>query len=302
MPQGASVPADLKRNWLVVFGLVAILFLAKAVQAHARLAPLASDPCDAVNAFALLSMMMVAAGSAMTAMRAERSSAGRVWNAVYVLRGQQAIVLAVFALLAADAVALARQPELWIEKASWLQVLGALLALALSACLAEAVLLRSARSVKGIGATQPLRVAVVAALLIAMLAFCPEWPFDNATPTAQMLTVAAGALVVFLPVRILVRALVPSPAADGKPAWLAGSNWGFLLAGVLAGAVGFWSDMRHVSGSLRHLHPAALAVAIAGLLLAFGFLGEPLGLRPRPSPLDSPVAQAGNSASGSPLF
>lgn len=233
-------------------------------------------------------------------MRTKRSPVARELRPLYALRSQQAVVLAVFALLVADAVALVRQPELWIERTSRNQVLGTLLTLALCACIAEVAILRSRRSVMAIS-RQSLRMAAVAALPVVVLVFCPEWPFDNPTATAHVLTVAAGALVVFLPVRVLVRGFVPCLEIDPEQRWRPGDTraWVFLLVGVLMGALGFWADGRHLTGSLRHLHPASLAVALTGLLFAFGFLGEPLGFLRRFSAPSNAVAGAEVSSSGS---
>lgn len=272
------MPAILKRNWMIVFGLAILLLVVKRVLVRARFAPLASDPCDAVNAFALLSILTVMIGSAWAAMRRSRAGVTRAWKAVYTLRSQQAIVLAVFALLIADAVALVRQPEMWIERTSRDQVLFALAALAFSACIAEAMLLRSQRRLV-IGTPQPRQIVVAAAPAIAVLIVCPEWPFDVSTPTAHILTVAAGATILFFFLRLLVCELVPGTETDRKQKWLITSRWsgGFLLGGILLGALGFWVDAHRASDPFRHLHLAPLTVALGGLLLAAGALGEPLG-------------------------
>jgi len=270
--------ATLKRNWTITVALALTLVVVKRVLAQIRFAPLSSDPCDAVNAFALLSVLEILAGSLWGAVRTARGKVAKQWASAYTLRSQQAIITAVFALLLADAVAFIRRPEMWIELPSRNRALIALSALVLFACLAQAMVLRS-RSSAAIGRSRPSLVIAATLCVAALLFISPEWPFDHPSGAAHVLTVAEGAIILFLFVRVSISGLLPCPEIDHEQKWLpnSASGRGFLAAGSLLGAFGFWAASVGANGPFRHLHPAPLIVAVAGLSLAMAFLGEPLG-------------------------
>jgi hypothetical protein len=118
--------------------------------------------------------------------------------------------------------------------------------------------------------------------VILLLVLCPEWPSEKSSQTAHILTVALGALVVFLPIRFLLSVLVPlEPNEQHGHRELSrntASEWTALLVGVLMFAFGFWADMHRWGGVLRYTRPI---VAMAPLLVAYAVVGRPLGLVPK---------------------
>jgi hypothetical protein len=125
-------------------------------------------------------------------------------------------------------------------------------------------------------------------------ALCYPEQLINRTAT-HLLTVVAGAIILFAPMPPLLNALVPCGADEGRvektrargrraSAWL---GWGtVLLLGALIGVFAFVGEMSEGSGALPLGHLVFVAsvfvgLGLAGLVIAYAFLGEPLGLRPR---------------------
>jgi hypothetical protein len=266
------MPIRLKRNAVIVFGLASLLVFAK--YNPTRLTPLGQDPCDAVGVFAFTIVMLIPLVSLVRAFGPYRKGPASAANCLHVIRLQQAVVLAVFITLAADTVALARHPSMWISDGSQNKLLAWLGIFA-------AVALAAQRTRPRVGPTRWKRAALAPALAILVLIFCPEWPSDNSPTTAHILTVVLGALVVFVPMRLLLPVLVPYKSdevhSEAAP-FSTASEWCALLVGVLMGAFGFWADTHKWTGTPRCVRHV---LAIAPLLIAYAFLGEPLGFVPR---------------------
>jgi hypothetical protein len=131
---------------------------------------------------------------------------------LHAIRSQQAVVLAVFITLAAYTVALTRHPSMWISAVSRNSLL-AWLGIFTAVAVAEQLLtLVAQRTLPRVGPTRWERAALAPALAILLLIFCPEWPSDNSSTTAHILTVVLGALVVFVPMRFLLPVRISGPA------------------------------------------------------------------------------------------
>lgn len=271
-----SAPTSLKRNSAAVFGLITVLLITKRSLVLLKVPPLRSDPCDAVGAFALITIAFVVVVSSFDRYRKGPLSA---LQGLYDLRSQQAVVLAVFITITADAVALGRHPAIWISVVSPIHLFALLGTLAVVAVATQLLIFVAQRTPTQAGSTRWRRVAFTALLAIAVLIFCPEWPIDNNSTTAHILTVAIGALVLLVPMRLLLPELVPYRSDGHRESSVASAarEWMSLVAGVLMGAFGFWVNARNSGGALRHMHLAVVVLAIAGLLVAYSFLGAPLG-------------------------
>ena len=239
-----------RKNSALILGMVAVLGFAKYNIARLTVAtPFSQDPCDAVWAFAFFTIALIVVVSVVRAFRPYRNGSASTAQGIFIIRSQQAFALAVFITLVADVIALARHPSMWISAASrnkllvWLGVFAA-----------------------------------VSLATILLLVLCPEWPSDNSSQTAHTFPVVLGALVVFVPIRFLLPVLVPFESDEehwGRKLVGTVSEWSVLLGGVLMFAFGFWADTHRWGGTLRYLRSI---LAIAPLLVAYAFLGEPLGL------------------------
>jgi hypothetical protein len=192
-----------------------------------------------------------------------------------VIRSQQAVVLAVFLNLAAAAVALGRHSANWINEPSRSTVLLALGSIALASVAAQIRTTATWRTLGGSRLFPWKHVASIAVLVIAVLSFCPEWPIYSSSVTAHALTVACGAMIVLVPMRFLLREIGTDRSVRiGR--WLTRREWVSVAAGILFGAMGFWSST--ITGQTMFRHFGFADMILAGLLLAYAFLGQPLGL------------------------
>jgi hypothetical protein len=275
-----SQPTSLKSNSAVIIALITVFLITKHSLVALNVPPLRSDPCDAVGAFALITIIFIVITSLVRAFDRHPKSLSSALLPLYLLRSQQAVVLAVFITIAADVVALGRHTAMWVNLVSptyLLVLLGNLAVIGVTAQFLIFVVQRTPSQ------TQSIRWSLVvftALFAIAVLVFCPEWPHDHDSTTAHILTVAIGALMVFVPMRLLLPELVPYGSNAHRKRSVSGAvrEWLSPVAGVLMGAFGFWVNSISVDGALRHAHPSAFVLSIAGLLVANAFLGESLGL------------------------
>ena len=127
-------------------------------------------------------------------------------------------------------------------------------------------------------------------MAIAVLAAYPE-QLIHGTAT-HLLTVVVSAIVLFAPMRPLLNALVPYRSDQGRMEKIpargrfstAGQRWGIAaLAGALVGACAFLGEIGESSGAVPMSRLAFVAsvfvgLGLAGFLIAYAFLREPLGL------------------------
>lgn len=290
------MPKVLKRNAVIVLGLAALFYwsfmFAKHDPALRNVSPFSDDPYDAVGSFGVIVGMLIALLSFLGAFRPYREAPSMAQR-VYLVRSQEAVVLAVFITLAADAVAMARHPSMWIGAASRDRLI-ALLGVLVIITAAVHLLIRAAQEkLGGFATTRRAVPASVTLLAIFVLAGYPEH-LINRTAT-HLFTVVAGAILLFAPMRLLLNALVPY-ASDGERMGklaargrflTAGQRWAIaLLAGTLIGAFAFLGEMGEGSsvlpwGRVVFVASVYITLGLAGILIAYAFLGEPLGLGPR---------------------
>jgi hypothetical protein len=288
------MPKALKRNAVIVFGLAVLFYwsfmLAKHDPSLRDIIPFGTDPYDAVGSFGVIAGVLIALLSLLRAFRPYRKHLPSTAQRVYLVRSQVAVVLAVLITLVADLVAMARHPHMWIGAASRDRLVALLGAIAVVTCAVQ-LLIRASQQKLPEGRMKHWQAAAIATLLaILALAFYPE-KLINGTAT-HLLTVIVGDIVLFAPMRFLLIALVPFEADRARVETTlprsrfstAGQRWGIVLVvGCLIGAFVFWGEMSEGSGALpmgRLVFVASvfIGLGLAGLLLAFAFLGEPLGL------------------------
>lgn len=272
-------------NALVMLGLLAADIIINHGFVSVR-APVGTDPCDGVNAFAFYTIAFIAIGSLLRMLIGRDSSSPLRY--LFTVRSQQAVLFAIFITFVAEIIALLRNPERWIGSRLG-EVLFALV-VALTAVTVATLLLilftqrnrialiaprvggatvRSATVGKWTRTISPVAVAIVG------LAICPEWPIDSPSRTAHILTVALGALVVFIPMRLFLSQIVlrGSDKSDVQRETTnlgTARDWSLLLLGIAVVLFGFF---RHIPGLLFGVGHLVIAYAFLGALL--GFAGSP---------------------------
>ena len=285
------MPKALKRNSVIVAGLAAIFYVsfmfAKHDPALREVIPFGEDPYDAVGSFGVVIGAMLALLCLKRAFWPYDERGPSPAQRVYLVRSQEAVVLIVLITLVADTVALARHPH-WYQTHSRDSLVALLGALGLVTAGVH-LLVRGPREVLPMVSSGRRRQAVVAALIaVVVLAVYPEQLIE-ATAT-HLVTVVVGAAILFAPMRPLLTVLVPyeagetTAAAPVHRARSASCRWGlvFLLGAVIGGCL-FAGEMSEGSGALplgRAVFVACVFVGltIAGLVIAYAFLGVPLGL------------------------
>jgi hypothetical protein len=252
--------------------------------------PFGDDPYDAVGSFAMIVGILVALLSLGRAFRPYRSNSASIETQVYLVRAQTCVVLAVVITLVSDAVALARHPTMWATAPQRNELLALLGGMALLVTAVALLIRRSAEEIVSPAAQAGwTRAAVFGLAGVLILAVYPERMIQGTA--THLLTVVAGALILFVPMRSLLTALVPyetnttqREATDGKPGFARRYRWGIvLLVGFILGVFLFAGEMSEGTGGMslgRIVFVAAVFVGLStiGLAIAYTFLGIPLGL------------------------
>lgn len=290
------MPRILKRNAVIVFGLAIIfycVFMFAKHDPHLRsIIPFGDDPYDAIGSFAIIVGILVAILGLVRAFRPYRKEPPSKAQRVYLIRSQEAVVLAVLITVAADTVAMARHPSMLVGAAS--RELLALLSGITVVALGVHWLVRNSISHTTDADVKEWGKALLATILAtSALALYPEQLIQHTA--THLLTVAIGDFLLFAPMRVLLISLVPyrenvglSGAAQQRGRLLVGwHQWSIVvLFGVLIGAFIFIGEMSEGSGRLplvRLLFVASvyIGLTLVGLLVAYAFLASPLGLKAR---------------------
>jgi hypothetical protein len=290
------MPKVLKWNAVAVFILAALFYgsfmFAKHDPAFRDIIPFGEDPYDAVGSFGVIVAMLIALLSLARAFRPlrEAPSAAQLF---YLVRSQQAVVLAVVITLSADAVAMARHASMWTGAASRDRLIALLGGITTVAIAVQLLVRASQRTIPQAGSNRWIRAAMVTLLILLVLADYPEQLIGRLP--AHLLTVVVGAIVLIAPMRFLLIALVPDPACEermekrpshGKFS-TAGRRWTMVvLVGILIGASAFMGEIAEGSGAssigrLVFVASVFIGLGFAGILIAYAFLAKPLGLEPR---------------------
>lgn len=269
---------SLKYNVAIMLGAAAAVAVAKYKLANLLVPPLRLDPCDAVGVFALAAMFLIVLVSVARIFHSDAKGFSSVAQRFYAVRSQQAFALAGFAVLGADVIALARHPSMWVS-AEWRnQLLAWLGVLGITSALIQLLVWAEQRSRSHVPSIQWKRVGLVVVLTTLALAISPEWDLDFSSQTAHILTVALGAIVVLIPMRFLLPVLVPRESHESvsETLFCTASEMIAFSLGVLMVAFFFWeSSVGAMTRARRDL------ATIAPLLIAYAFLGQPLGLVPK---------------------
>ena len=281
---------ELKRNSLLVLGLAVLFYWAFMYAKHdpmlRPIIPFGDDPYDAVGSFACITGVLVAVVCLVRAFRPYRGGIPSSAQRLYLVRSQEAVVLAVLITIAADAVAMVRHPSLWIDKAPRVELVALLTGLAVVAGFVGWMVRRSHdRS----GQKWQSRSMVIPALVPLVLAFYPERLITNLP--GHLATVVVGDILLFAAMRALLVMLIPFPPSAMPTAELlppkpsrARRRWvAVVCLGILVGLFAFAGEASEGTPFplVRTLIVACvfIGLCLAGLLIAYAFLGKALGLQ-----------------------
>ncbi len=286
------MPRSQKRNSLIIVGLAALFYWSFMFMKHdpalRDVIPFGVDPYDAVGSFGVIIGMLIALLSLVRAFRPYRTHPPSSAQRLYLARAQMAVVLSILITLVADAVAMARHTSAWMQAASRIELL---IVLACMATITVAVGALVRRSVKPDAGKMPgswTRATVISLVSVLLLVVYPE-QFIGKT-TTHLLTVLVGDLLLFVPLRALLTAIVPEEAQRiGVSASSSGKSlygWGLAtLVGIVIGALLFVAEMTEGGGGsaprlaqLMLIACVFVGLATMGLLIAYAFMGGPLGL------------------------
>ena len=270
-------------NALVMLALLAAHIIINHRFVSVR-APVGTDPCDGVNAFAFYTIAFIAIGSLLRML--SRRHLSPALRYLFTVRSQQAVLFAIFITFVAEIIALLRNPDRWIGN-RFAELLFALVVALTVATVATLVLIlvtqrnRISLRASRVGGAATVRSATVriwtrtivpAVVAIVALTVCPEWPIDNPSRTAHILTVALGALVVFIPMRLFLSQIVlrGSDVHGETTTFGIAREWTLLLLGIAVVLFGFF---RHIPILVDRLAMLLIAYALLGALL--GFAGSP---------------------------
>ena len=282
------MPRSQKCNSLIIVGLAALFYWSFMFMKHdpalRDVIPFGVDPYDAVGSFGVIIGMLIALLSLVRAFRPYRTHPPSSAQRLYLVRAQMAVVLSILITLVADAVAMARHTSAWMQAASRIELL-ILLACVATITVAVGALVR--RSVKP-DAGSWTRATVISLVSVLLLVVYPEQLIGKTT--THLLTVLVGDLLLFVPLRALLTAIVPDDAQRiGVSASSSGKSlygWGLVtLVGIVIGALLFVAEMTEGGGGsaprlaqLMLIACVFVGLATMGLLIAYAFMGGPLGL------------------------
>jgi hypothetical protein len=288
------MPQTLKRNAVIVFGLAIFFWWSFMFAKHdprlRSIIPFGDDPYDAVGSFGTIVGVLIALLSLVRAFRPYRKQPPNNAQRRYLVRSQEAVAIAVLLTLLADTVAMARHPSLWVAAASrdeLIELLGGMSVVALGV---QWLIRKSQERVAHTHSTLLVRAVFTTLVATCALAVYPEQLIQSAG--THLLTVIIAAFVLFAPMRALIISLVPfnrkEGLAEAVPKGGSGisrwQRWGIVVViGVSIGAFAFVGEMSEGANPMsliRVLFVASVFVGlgVAGLVIAYAFLGTPLGL------------------------
>ena len=291
------MPRTLKRNAIIVLALAIWFYwsfmFAKHNESLRNVIPFGVDPYDAVGSFGVVIGMILAMLALVRAFRPYRDRVPSIAQRVYLIRSQMAVVLVVMITLAVDIVAMARH-RAWVNSPSRNELVALLAALALVGVAVQLLIRTGQRALPKVDSNRWAHAATAVLLAIFIVAVYPE-RLMNATVT-HLFTIVMSAALLFAPMRPLLNALVPYDDAREIPTGTrpphhrslsSKHRWGIvLILGAVIGGFLVIGEMSEGGGTptvsrLLFIASIFVGLAIAGFLIAYVFVGAPLGLTPR---------------------
>jgi hypothetical protein len=281
------MPARLKRNAVAVLVLAAAFYWFFMFTKHdPRLSPIipfGEDPYDAIGSFCMIVSILLALIATFRAFRPYPSGRPSMPEKVYLVRTQAAVALGVLITIASDGVAMARQSALWLNKPQTVELVALLAAMAAVSLLVLVAIQSSIQERSSDPVTHLWTRALLTTLAsLAVLAILPAFALQNALLHFAVILLADA--LIAAPLGQLSLAIAPTSAPDPLP----GRRWlPWLVIALLGIAVGAFALAGELFGEGSGGLPTAKMLLIAALflgagtgvmLIAYGFLGKPLGL------------------------
>ena len=285
------MPTQLKVSaWLGV-GLAVLFYLFFQVSKQqpdlAQVNAFANDPYDAVGSFAVQFALFVAVVSLIRALRRYSSAVPMEPQRRLLARGLVLTFLTVAITLVADAIALLRHPSVWTGQSAGYVLVTLVGVMALFTALVAWQVHAWTRTL-GPGPARdvsPVAALAILAAGVVILAVYPE-AFRSTTPGA-LLTVVAGAILLFVPLWALGLALSPSPGPSYEDtvddvasmySYLQRRSKRFGQLRHLAESALSWPPIRAVLQWLNPRRHRWNAAILTGIILGIALvLGEMLG-------------------------
>ncbi|HEX5234533.1 MAG TPA: hypothetical protein VFW25_04295 [Silvibacterium sp.] len=252
-----------------------------------RVIPFGEDPYDSIGSFACIAAALLSFLSLYRAFRPYKNGGPTTEQILFLIRSLEAVVLAAFIMVAADGIAMARHLGMWIDSAARYKLVCLLLGVIVAAALAQLALRPSVRNLPPAPRAIRLRAAVASCAGAFILAVYPESWIKDTGP--HLITIAVGGVVLFATMRVFLLALTPRAmdrTRSGKQVAHRSGIWGRWSIVILLGAfVGLAAFTGEIAGSdlppisrLFFVGSLFTCTGIAGIAIAYAFLGSPLGL------------------------
>ena len=288
-----AVPTKQKLQSVVIVGVAAafqwFFMYTKHNPALRSVIPFGDDPYDALGSYATIvniPLCLLLLWRSFRPMRGQSSSFAQSQN---LRRTQAAIPLTILVTIAADAIAMARYPHLWLGTPGQNKLLAVCAAVFIVSATALSML-RSSVSAPAVPrpsertAFSPL---IVAALFVVTLALYPENLINRLS--THLLTVLLGDLLLFVPVAAFLRFLFPDPqsAPHTQSISTSSTRYVWISATLISLAIGVWlfvAEMTEGGAAMpamrKRLFVACVYVGLTmtGMLIALAVLSRPLGL------------------------
>jgi hypothetical protein len=291
------VPKALKVKAIVIFGFACVFLWAFMFFKHnprlRNAIPFGEDPYDAIGSFGVIAAVLIAMESLFRAFRPYGKDRASHSQKLFLIRSQQAVVLAAFITFGADAIAMVRHPAMWAGTAAASRLAGLLAGVVIVAVAVQWMVRTGREGVSKAESRGGKRAATTILLAVLILALYPErWMGNTAT---HLLTIVVGDCILFGTMRVLLAVLVPEQEG-GQPCgmaarstrWPSGTQrWGIaVILGATIGLCAFLAEMRDGAGvlppeRLKFVACVFVGLGLSGLLIAYAFLAQPLGLGPQ---------------------
>jgi hypothetical protein len=247
--------------------------------------PFANDPYDAIGSFAVIISVLLGILALIRAFRPYRNRPPTVGQSIILVRTQVAIVVAVLVTIAADLVVMMRHPSEWMGQPGEKELLILLVVMGTFAAVigfwARHTVSGNLSAIKS-GLRRPISVSLIFAIGLVLY---PEGIIQSTF--GEIISLIIGIFLILVPMSAITSALVLYEAngivSAKAPIWFS-SRWvPWCGVAFLGAGLGTFLLIAESRGGISHSRLAVvLSVFVGagtfGLLTAYAFLREPLGL------------------------
>jgi hypothetical protein len=253
-----------------------------------KIIPFAFDPYDAIGSFGVIISAVLLTVAIIRTFRPYRNGLPTTGQKIFLARTQMAVSVAVLITTIADLITMVRHLSMWLGQIGGNELLLLVVGMAVLAAILGFLIRSSVRGFLPTNSCKWQRAVMVSLATIAILALYPEAVIQSSVGELCML--AAGMVLLFAPLSALIVALLPGnpevvrrDMAGGwfSKAWV---RWfTVVLPGIAIGTLLLIGESSEGKGGIPL--PVRLMVSsifigagTVGLVIAYAFLGKPLGL------------------------